>query len=322
MRSYPAVVHLASSNRSLSLAALALLGACFNEAGGNGDGGGDTGSADASASSSGGGSTSTAAADTSSSEASSADTTVATTDTGTSDGSSGDTGTSTGEPVDPCLAVLACDGGELLCESFEPPFALDRAPWGTTGGAMAEPPTVSDAVAACGTQSISTAVDPNDELYSQFGVTFPAGDLTSGPVRIRAKYWLEAPCFSGTAIRVLTLQFPQAGGSLWYQFEVTLSPLELTLLSSDQTVNRVPRTAVIDFEPATWTELVFEYDMTTNPPTAALALDGVSIEDGPNPNLNGPLTQATPLLFGIYAFDQPFPEGCIAYVDDVIVEPG
>lgn len=316
------MVHLASSTRSLSLAAVALLGACFNEAGGNTDGGDDTGSADASASSS-GGSTSTSSSAGSSSDASSADTTVATTDTGTSDGSSGDTGTSTGEPVDPCLAVLECDGGELLCESFEPPFALDRAPWGITGGAMAEPPTVSDAVAACGTQSVSTAVDPNDELYSQFGVTFPAGDLTSGPVRIRAKYWLEAPCFAGTAIRVLTLQFPQAGGAgLWYQFEVTLSPLELTLLSSDQSVNRVPRSAVIDFEPATWTELVFDYDMTTNPPTAALSLDGVSIDDGAIPNLNGALTQATPLLFGIYAFDQPFPEGCVAYVDDVIVEPG
>lgn len=317
------MIDLADSTRSLTVASLWILGACFNEAGGN-TGGEGTSNVDTTASSSGPGSTSTAAADTSSSDAGSADTTVATADTGTTDGSSsGDTSSSTGEPVDPCLAVLACDGGELLCESFEPPFALDRAPWGASGGPMAEPPTVTDQVAACGTQSISTAVDPNDEWYSQFGVTFPMGELTSAPIRVRAKYWLEAPCFVGGAVRVLTLQFPQAGGAgLWYQFEATISPLELQLLSSDQSINRVSRSADIDFQPATWAELVLDFDMTTNPPTAVLALDGVAIGDAAIPSVNGALNQPTPLLFGVYAFDQPFPEGCVAYVDDVVVEPG
>ena len=56
--------------------------------------------------------------------------------------------------------------------------------------------------------------------------------------------------------------------------------------------------------------------------TAGFALDGVAIGDAAIPSVNGALNQPTPLLFGVYAFDQPFPEGCVAYVDDVVVEPG
>lgn len=316
----PSVIDIADSTRRLTLTTALVLGACFNEAGGN-TGGEGTSNVDTTGSSSAPGSTSTATADTSSSDTGSADTTVATTDTGTTDGSSGDASTSTGEPVDPCPAALACDGGELLCESFEPPFALDRAPWAASEGRMAEPPSVTDQVAACGTHSISTAVDPNEEWYSQLGVTFPADELTTGPMRVRAKYWLEAPCFAGSAVRVLTLQFPsEFSGGIWYQFEATISPLELQLLSSDQLVGRVSRSAEIDFQPATWSELVLDFDMTTNPPTAVLALDGVAIGDGPIPSVNGALEQPASVLFGVYNFDLPFSEGCVAYVDDVVVE--
>src|SRR5688500_18625799 len=48
-------------------------------------------------------------------------------DTSTSEGSSDDRGSddssSTGEPM------CGCTGGELLCESFEPPFELGVLPW-------------------------------------------------------------------------------------------------------------------------------------------------------------------------------------------------
>ncbi len=48
----------------------------------------------------------------------------------------------------------------------------------------------------------------------------------------------------------------------------------------------------------------------------------MAIDDGMMPNVDVPPGQAAPLVLGVYAFDAPFPNGCVAYVDDVVVEAG
>ncbi|HWB76390.1 MAG TPA: hypothetical protein VG755_15575, partial [Nannocystaceae bacterium] len=120
----------------------------------------ESGSSSESSSSSDEGTAPTTSSSTSSSESStvadassSSDASSSTTAVSDDDGSSS---SSTGEA--PC----GCEGDELLCESFEPPFDPDVAPWSIPDSG-AEPTVVDDPL-HCGASALRTALQPAAEL--------------------------------------------------------------------------------------------------------------------------------------------------------------
>lgn len=242
-------------------------------------------------------------------DASSSDATSST--SATSDDDDGSS-SSTGEA--PC----GCDGDALLCESFEPPFDPDVSPWGVpVGGGSVAPTVVADPV-VCGDASLRAATQPGD-LYSASNYALGM-QVAAGPHRVRAWIRMEASC-TDAPTRILNLQLPYDAGVL-YQWAIYTAPQGLELRMRNHLAGGEAEIGEAAFETGEWHELALDLDVTAMPPTGTVTLDGNPVIEG----LLGPplmdmaaFQRTQSLQFGIYRDDATFPNGCIAYYDDVRV---
>ena len=295
--------------RGIALSCATVAMGCFSSPPSVGDEGNSPNSESSSSSSDGPGiTTSSSSSDSEAStnaDASSSDETSSTSDGSDDDGST----SSTGEA--PC----GCEGDELLCESFEPPFDPDASPWGVPDGGP-DPTVVADPV-HCGASALRTAAQPGD-LYAatNYGIGVA---ITQGPHRVRTWIRIEDSC-TDAATRIMNIQM-WGGGNVWYSWAIYTAPGGLQLLLRN---HNSPATEVADapFETGQWHELELELDVTSVPPHGSVFLDGNLVIDA----LEGPpladmvaFQRIHSLQFGIYRDDVPFPGGCVVYYDDVRV---
>lgn len=300
-----------SGLRVIALAGVGLAMGCFASPPAVGDD--ESGASGESSSSSGEGSTTTTTSTSSSSESSTVAEATASSDASTSASTDDDSGSSSSTGEAPC----SCTGGddELLCESFEPPFDPDVAPWGIPDGG-ADPTVVGDPI-HCGDSALRTATQPGD-VYAATNYGIEAA-ITQGPYRVRTWIRVEDSC-TDAPTRIMSIQMWGAE-NVWYSWAIYTAPGGLQLLIRN---HNTPATDAGDaaFDTGEWHELELELDVTSTPPLGSVFLDGNLVIDalaGPPLSEMAQFQRLHSLQLGIYRDDVPFPGGCVVYYDDLRV---
>jgi hypothetical protein len=216
-----------------------------------------------------------------------------------------------------------CDGGELLCTSFEPPFDPDVSPWAVPVGGGSVDPVVVDDPTLCGAAALRAAVDPGD-LYSVInaGVVL---DLTQpGPHRVLFSVWIEQSCLVAPT-RVMLVQIPSSLG-IWYQYAVWIDADWIELRLSNHAAAYATDDAVVPLGAQEWHTFELEFSLNperdNGPPVASLTIDGtLALPDVQGPALSSKADfEATQTLnLGVYRDDVEFVDECAVIYDDVRV---